>query len=222
MLGNLLLPRVIAPVPKPPTWLRGDWRFSAGAGSKLYDQSRYRNHGTIVGADWTTGLLGYALDFNGSTDYVSIPDAPSLDIVPPMSIELVFTPDVVDADDGIIDKGDSTDSEWGLSLTSKRLRFWGAVYTIVGDNGTDLAVATRYHAVVTYDGATVIFYIDGEEDRTTWKVQTIATNAKPLYLGRYYSGGVYSFNGKLELVRPYGLVLAPSEVKARYNSLFRS
>ena len=222
MLSKLLLPRVIAPVPKPPTWLRGDWRFSAGAGTKLYDHSRYRNHGTIVGADWTTGLLGYALDFNGSTDYVTIPDAPSLDVVPPMSVELVFTYDIVTLQRGLIDKGDNTDSEWNIRINVKRLQMSGPAYSAIGANDTDLAVATRYHAVVTYDGATLIFYIDGEEDGTTEKTVTIATNARPLYFGRHYSGGAFSIDGKMDFVRLYGLVLAPSEVKTRYNSLFGS
>ncbi len=50
-----------------------------GQGSTLIDRSQSANHGTISGAAWKGTLRGLKLlDFNGSTDYVTVADAPSI------------------------------------------------------------------------------------------------------------------------------------------------
>jgi len=47
------------------------WSFDEGSGDIAYDYSGHGYDGLIYGADWTTGYSGYALDFNGNSDYVS-------------------------------------------------------------------------------------------------------------------------------------------------------
>jgi len=60
----------------------GLWHFDEGTGAALTDGSGNGNNGAFSGSPaWSTaGKFGYALNFNGTSDYVSIPDAPSLDI----------------------------------------------------------------------------------------------------------------------------------------------
>ncbi len=48
------------------------WSFDEGSGSTAYDYSGHDYHGTIYGASWTTGYSGYALDFDGVDDCVSM------------------------------------------------------------------------------------------------------------------------------------------------------
>jgi len=48
------------------------WSFDEGSGSIAHDFSGHDYDGLIHGADWTTGYSGYALDFDGTTDYVSV------------------------------------------------------------------------------------------------------------------------------------------------------
>jgi len=48
------------------------WSFDEGSGTTAYDYSGHSFDGLIYGADWTTGYLSYALDFNGNSDYVSV------------------------------------------------------------------------------------------------------------------------------------------------------
>ena len=51
----------------------GVWNFDEGTGTVVKDLSGYNNHGVITGADWTEDTpigQGYALSFNGSSDYV--------------------------------------------------------------------------------------------------------------------------------------------------------
>jgi len=65
----------------PDLWkgLVGAWIPAIGpTGGKLYDLSPYGNHGTLTNmdpaTDWVVGQKGYALDFDGSNDYVAIAD----------------------------------------------------------------------------------------------------------------------------------------------------
>ncbi len=55
------------------------WKFDEGEGSIAYD-SAGENDGTIYGAQWTTGQINGALDFDGMNDYVCVPDDYSLDL----------------------------------------------------------------------------------------------------------------------------------------------
>jgi len=49
------------------------YAFDEGAGSTATDSSGNGRNGTINGATWTTGKFGGALNFNGTSNYVSTP-----------------------------------------------------------------------------------------------------------------------------------------------------
>ncbi len=53
------------------------WTFDEGSGVIAYD-SAGTNHGTIYGAQWTTGQIDGALSFDHVDDYVEVGDDPSL------------------------------------------------------------------------------------------------------------------------------------------------
>lgn len=52
------------------------WHFDEGSGNTAYDSSGNNNNGMIHGANWTSGVSGYALSFDGIDDYVSFPNLP--------------------------------------------------------------------------------------------------------------------------------------------------
>ena len=61
--------------------LVGWWEFEEGGGSTAGDSSGNGNDGTLVnGPVWTSGIIGGALEFDGTDDRVSVPDDGSLDI----------------------------------------------------------------------------------------------------------------------------------------------
>lgn len=60
--------------------IAGLWHFDEGSGTTVMDSSGNGNNGSIYGANWTTGKIGSAIYFNGTNDYVEIPDDSSLDI----------------------------------------------------------------------------------------------------------------------------------------------
>ena len=62
------------PAPQAPSYLKGlvsHWKFDEGRGTKAYD-SEGNNHGTIHGAQWTSGRVNGTLYFDSREDYVSI------------------------------------------------------------------------------------------------------------------------------------------------------
>src|SRR6185295_18818163 len=64
------------------------YTFNEGAGSTLTDLSGNGNNGTISAASWTTsGKFGNALQFNGTSAKVTIPDAASLRLTTGMTLE---------------------------------------------------------------------------------------------------------------------------------------
>jgi hypothetical protein len=60
------------------TGLLGDWKFDEDSGTVAND-SENGHTGTIYGASWIPGVSRSALNFNGSSDYVNVPDADDLD-----------------------------------------------------------------------------------------------------------------------------------------------
>ncbi|HGE70796.1 TPA: hypothetical protein ENX78_08175, partial [Candidatus Poribacteria bacterium] len=55
----------------------GMWLLEEGSGKKAIDSSGNKNDGDIIGnPKWVDGKFGKALQFNGSTDYVALPELP--------------------------------------------------------------------------------------------------------------------------------------------------
>jgi len=50
--------------------LVGFWKLDENSGVSAVDSSGYGNNGILVGATWTGGKSGSALDFDGVDDYV--------------------------------------------------------------------------------------------------------------------------------------------------------
>jgi len=74
----------------------GRWQFDEGSGITAADSSGNSNDGTLNGnPQWVAGKIGGALDFNGSADFVNVPDDSSLDFLdgstPTFTVEFWFT-----------------------------------------------------------------------------------------------------------------------------------
>ena len=61
------------------------WKFDEAVGTTAFD-SVGQNHGNVYGAQWTSGQVSSALDFDGLNDHVNIPYDPSLNINAPDGI----------------------------------------------------------------------------------------------------------------------------------------
>jgi Concanavalin A-like lectin/glucanases superfamily len=79
--------------PASPSGLIAAYSFDEGTGTTANDTSGQGNHGTVSGAQWTdSGRYGKALVFDGVDDWVTVNDAPSLDLSTAMTLEAWVSP----------------------------------------------------------------------------------------------------------------------------------
>lgn len=216
------------------------WKFDEGNGTIAYD-SAGSNNGTLVnGPVWTSGQLNWALDFDGTDDYVSAPDSNSLDFsTEDLSISLWIKP--VDlGDGGIVGKYD----KWG----EYNYAIWyegGILYFEVGYSGqsyNDLAqfeaevssttvnIANQwYHITGTYDHNQVRLYINGQEADSKSENRNLGEGTGPFCIGTVRYNGTSSsssnetndyFNGVIDDVRIYHRSLSAVEVYQLYQQSF--
>src|SRR5689334_9457365 len=70
------------------TGLVAAYGFEENTGTTTADVSGSNNGGTLNGATWTTaGKFGNALSFNGTSNWVTVADANSLDITTAITME---------------------------------------------------------------------------------------------------------------------------------------
>lgn len=75
-LAKALIPQTTVKTPTK-NGLVSQWTFSEGSGTKTNDTSGLGNNGTLVNSPaWITGKVGKALNFNGTTNYVSLTRSP--------------------------------------------------------------------------------------------------------------------------------------------------
>ena len=154
-----------------------------------------------------------ALSFNGSSDYVEVPDAPALDPTT-LSLETWVNFMSLDATNPaepglqfLIYKGDSQPgtSPW-VPIRFTRSGLAGQDYfafTLTGTSGQVITLTSQttvqtgqwYQVAATYDGTTAQLYINGNLEASTTATITPAYAPTPLYFG---STGNASFDGKLD------------------------
>lgn len=216
--------------------LIGYWKLDEGTGTSAADSSGYGNNGTLTNmeaADWGGvtkapvhfGNL-YALDFDGSNEYVSVADAAIHDATDTadMSIAGWFNRDAFTADNTIVAKRNgqaSTDVGWGVYVddSADDIRFEISDGTDEYQlDSTSAFTATGWnHFVVTWDQdnpAGSEIYVNGVADSAT-DTGTIgnigdSSNAVVLALAAESDAGT-PFDGKIDDLRLYSRTLSPSE-----------
>ncbi len=216
------------------TYLNGYWSFNGQdiSGTAAYDRSGAGNTGTLTGGPArSAGIAGQALDFDGTDDYVTVPDNSALD-VPSNFVSLSgwFNRDTATTDDVIIAKRNGVAAANAgyivyLDATTDKLVFE------VSD-GTDeysLTSTTAFtapgwhHFAVTYEDDVVSsteIYIDGLANNAVHS-GTIAnigdiTNAVAFVVGAESDAGS-PFDGRIDEIRVYqGLVLQAAQIKSLF------
>jgi len=200
---------------------KGYWKFDEGSGTIAYDSTIYKNNGTLtcVGTGcspptWQSPancISGSCLSFNGSSNYVSIPDSVDISPINAVTIETwVKAPDTQAR--GLVDK--DRVSSYDLHINGK-FRFM--INNSVLDSVTAPNNSWQY-VVATYDGSNMKIYINGILESTKTQTGTIGDTTGPLYIGRLTDG--YYFNGLIDEVRIYNRALSPAEIQQHYNSRY--
>ncbi|EDN70322.1 conserved hypothetical protein, secreted [Beggiatoa sp. PS] len=203
------------------------------------DTSGNGNHGTVNGATLTENRFGKAdsaYHFDGQDDYIDLGNV-NTNISSQFSISAeIKAPQDRSAYRVVLSKGLKSRSHFEVYIEKDRtspytpgeFRFYspnlpgtGASGSLPGDFGSGKVVDddTFHHLVVTYDGSTTTFYLDGlmvyKEPTTGVYVDETAQ----FFIGRqtHTEHGNMPFKGVIDEVRIYNRVLSKNEVKQLYR-----
>jgi hypothetical protein len=185
-------------------------------GTTLYDHSSYNNAGVISNTTWTQAQSGPALQFDGVTSYVNVPNSASLRVTKITIIVTVTQLSLTGAREQIISKAYAGDSGYQLMLDSDGKLRWslyigGADYDEVW-SASALTLNSANRIAITYDGSTIKGYINGTQATHTRSISGVmGANNQPLRIGCIWAGA-YQLDAKLNNLYIYNRGLSPIEI----------
>lgn len=178
------------------------------------------NDGTLQnGATFDAGKVDQAFSFDGSDDYVSIPNESAYDISDVITVDAwvkvsAFTSDFAP----IVVKGDSA---WRLQRNSFRNT---AAFGTTGLSNVDLAGTKEindgqwHHIAGVFDGTKKYLYVDGVLDNSVEVTGTIAQNDAEVRIGNNSEETTRFWNGQIDEAEVIHRALTAEQVAALYNA----
>ena len=201
----------------PPTsGLVAAYGFNAGSGSSAADSSAAGNTGSISGPIWNaSGRYGSALSFDGVNDWVTTPDASSLDLTNAMTLEAWVRPTALGGWRTVVFKERPGGVVYGMFADQAGSRPLGQVFIGSERNATGTAALPLNawtHLATTFDGAVVRLYVNGVLAGSTAISGAMAASTGVLRIG---GNGIWGewFAGLIDEVRVYNRVLSAAEVQ---------
>ena len=208
------------------------WRMDENTGSAANDASGNGFSGTISGATFVTGKRNYALNFDGSNDYVNMGDVSIINFADYQDLSITgwFNRDTFDSDDTIVAKrnGLTADTDDGFVVyiddSTDKLTFevsesgGTAEYQI--ESASTFTASGWNHFAVVWDDSSVSgtkMYINGVEVNVT-RTGTLANvndfdNTVDLRIGGESDTDTDSpFDGKLDDIRVYSYALNQQQI----------
>ena len=181
------------------------------------------NNGTLQGnATYAAGKVGQAFSFDGSGDYVSIPDQPSLNPTAAITVDAwIFSDNSLPFFPPIVKKA-GVSSGYALELTGdgSSVNFW--VYTgnsgWVGSPRGVVPTGIWTHVAGVYDGTKVSLYVNGQLIGSTSATGNITPSNSELNIGRDPGYPTKLFKGLIDEVEIFNRALAGEEIAAIYNA----
>jgi concanavalin A-like lectin/glucanase superfamily protein len=155
-----------------------------------------------------------AVLFDGTDDYVSVPDQAALDLGDVLTLEIWAKRSASGAGTFVLlDKGTNA---YQLDFAADFLRFTKSGVGAIVSSTTTVTDANWHHLVVTKTGATVKLYIDSVDRTGGITNQTLADNAVALNIGRFNAASNY-FAGTLGMAAVYNAALTAADVLDHYE-----
>lgn len=194
------------------------WRLNETTGTIAFDrtggnQGTYTNAPTLSTASLLTGDADYSVAFaSASSQYITIPDANSLDVGDTFSFAFVVKRAATGTKHYIVQKGSTSPGIYISAANALTLEKVGTADIVASSTTLD---TSAHLCVVTKTGATVALYIDGIDVTGAISNQTCASTASALEWGRSSAAGNY-LNGTLDELAVWGTVLTPAQVSQLY------
>lgn len=209
------------------------WHMDEGTGTSVDDSSADTNDGTITGAAWAGSdgsgwfdrsdvgfSTGDSLSFDGSGDYVTVPDDSTLDATVITIEAWIRTGSDVSSvtPQYVVSKWEVNKRSYAISIASD------AVYFQTSQLGTDVtadsigrgtvAATTWYHIAATSDGTNKKIYINGMQagGNGAW-ANPIYQGTSSLTFGSRDSTSAELFTGIIDEVSIYNRALTASEIE---------
>jgi hypothetical protein len=117
--------------------------FDEGIGTTTADQSGTGNTGTLSGATWNAnGKFGKALSFNGSNNFVSVPDSAPLDLTNALTVEAWVNPSSLGSWNTVVFK--ERPSYYAYALYANTGTNRPSANAMVGSTDADTAARPRF------------------------------------------------------------------------------
>lgn len=201
----------------------GAWCPSLGAtGSRLFDQSLFQNHGTLINmdasTDWPVSGDGVALDFDGGNEYV---DGGSSSVMKPATalsvsawVNLSSSP--TSAGRIISARTSATSNGYILAFDAAG----AAPRLLIGDgayatalSATAIPTLTWSQVTGTWDGATVRIFVNGISTGSSSK-SAITYTAGALTIAAEFNPTIGApLSGRVDDIRIYNRALTTAEIK---------
>lgn len=174
------------------------------------------NHGVAANpASYRAGQVGAAFSFNGTTDFIQIPDAPSLRPAS-VTLEAWVTANSVDFVSGIVGKpAGTTSASWSIYCAN------GYLYGGIGNVNNFVNLASPlpllpgrwYHVAYAFDDPTRQhwLYVDGVRVASGPVNLGNGYDSQPMVIGR-------NFNGVIDEVSIYSRALGDTEIASIYSA----
>jgi hypothetical protein len=160
--------------------------------------------------------LDYALDFNGSSDYVELPNESDFDFSETFTVELWMQVDSFNITwQAIIAKGDDS---WRIS----RNKYYNTIHFaatkssggyMAANGSTNVNDGKWHHLACVADGDHMYLYVDGLLDAQTTMTDSINNSSYPVYIANNAQRTSRYFNGKIDDVRIWNTARTQTEIQ---------
>jgi hypothetical protein len=191
-------------------WYKGVWHLANGVALTATDSTGNANHGTLInGPSAAAGQIDGAASFaSAASQYVSVPDAASLDTTSSgFTVSAWINAASFSGTTDIVVKNSSNNRQVNLAMTGAQ----SFINCTVGAGNyksaidpASLSTGAWHYLVGTYDGATLIIYTDGVSRKTLATGGACDSTSGMLAIGREGSVAIEYFNGVIDEVRLSG------------------
>ncbi len=187
-----------------------------------YDSTVFGNDGTPQNGvnQNAVGKVDGADEFDGSNDYVEVPDDDSLHQSNAISVEVWAKADIFGVWRSIAAKDKSGTSEWWFGYTTKNkldFKFNGQTGFNINAN-TVITDSDWHHLVGVYNGSHIYVFVDGALDSTPLSYSDISTNTGTVNIGYTKYWNCCRFNGTIDEVRISNVARDSSWISTSYNN----